>query len=68
VFTDTEGNRVPIVTFVNIEGAEPGRDMRVWVDDARERLERNLRIGIKDTFGMEVHAPTRMGIITKAGL
>src|ERR1700733_1604039 len=60
VFTDTEGNRVPIVTFVNIEGAEPGRDMRVWVDDARERLERNLRIGIKDTFGMEVHAPTRM--------
>lgn len=68
VFTDTEGNRVPIVTFVNIEGAEPGRDMRVWVDDARERLARNLRIGIKDTFGMEVHAPTRLGIITRAGV
>lgn len=62
-FTDTMGNRVPILNFVNIEGAEPGRDMRVWVDDARERLARNLRIGIKDTFGIEFHAPTRTGMV-----
>jgi|SRR5882762_201772 len=62
-FSDTMGNRVPIVEFVNIEGAEPGKDMRIWIDDARERLERNLRIGIKDTFGMEIHAPTRLGMI-----
>lgn len=62
-FVDTMGNRVPIVEFVNIEGAEPGRDMKVWVDDARDRLERNLRVGIKDTFGMEIHAPTRLGQI-----
>lgn len=62
-FIDTMGNRVPVVEFVNIEGAEPGRDMRIWVDDARERLERNLRVGIKDTFGIEIHAPTRLGQI-----
>jgi len=62
-FSDTMGNKVPIVNFVNIEGAEPGRDMRIWVDDARERLERTLRVGIKDTFGIEVHAPTRLGLI-----
>lgn len=62
-FTDTQGNRVPIVNFVNIEGAEPGKDMAVWIDDARKRLGRNLRIGVKDTFGIEVHAPTRLGLI-----
>lgn len=64
-FTDTMGNRVPIVNFVNIEGAEPGKDMRVWIDDARERGLRDLRVFIKDTFGIEVHAPTRLGMITR---
>lgn len=62
-FTDTMGAKVPIVNFVNIEGAEPGKDMRIWIDDARERLGRNLRVGIKDTFGIEIHAPTRLGMI-----
>jgi hypothetical protein len=62
-FTDTMGNKVPIVNFVNIEGAEPGKDMKIWVDDARERLERCLRIGIKDNFGIEIHSPTRLGMI-----
>lgn len=62
-FTDTMGAKVPIVNFVQIEGAEPGKDFRVWIDDARERLGRNLRVGIKDHFGIECHAPTRLGMI-----
>lgn len=65
-FSDTNGNNVPILNFVAVEGAEPGKDQKVWVDDARVRGGRNLRVFIKDNFGIEVHAPTRLGIITKS--
>jgi hypothetical protein len=65
-FSDTQGNQVPIVNFVAVEGAEPGKDQKVWIDDARVRGQRNLRVFIKDNFGIEVHAPTRLGLITKS--
>ncbi len=64
-FVDTDGNRVPIVTYVNIEGAEVAKEQKVWIDDARERGERNLRCFFKDCWGMEIHAPTRLGTISK---
>lgn len=64
-YTDTDGNRVPIMNYVNIEGAEPAKDQRVWVDDARERGERNLRVFIKDAFGIEIHKATQLGMISR---
>lgn len=65
-FTDTDGNRVPPVNYVNVEGAEQAKDQSVWVDDARQRGERCLRIYGKDSFGIEVHVPTQMGIISRS--
>jgi hypothetical protein len=67
-FIDTDGNRVPIVTYVNIKGAEMAKEQRVWIDDARERGGRNLRCFIKDAWGMEIHAPTRLGMIWKGNV
>lgn len=65
-FTDTEGNKVPIITMCNIMGAEPAKSWTNWIDDARVRGERNLRGFGKDAFGIEFHAPTRTGMITKS--
>ncbi len=62
-YTDTDGNRVPIMNYVNIEGAEPAKEQRVWVDDARERGQRNLRVFFKDSFGIEIHKPTMLGML-----
>lgn len=64
-YTDTDGNRVPIVNFVNIEGAEPAKEQEVWIDDARKRGERNMRVFVKDSFGIEIHKPTQLGIIQR---
>lgn len=65
-FMDTEGNRVPIVTYCNIEGAEPAKEWTNWIDDARIRGERTLNGFAKDAFGIEFHAPTRCGKIVKS--
>lgn len=64
-FTDTDGNRVPIMNYVDIKGAEPAAQRKVWIDDARQRGERTLRVFAKDSFGIEIHAPTHLGIISK---
>lgn len=64
-YTDTDGNRVPIMNFVNIEGAEPAKDQEVWIDDARKRGARNLRVFFKDSFGIEIHKPTMLGTISR---
>jgi hypothetical protein len=65
-YTDTDGNRVPIMNYVNIEGAEQAKDQMVWIDDARQRGERNLRVFFKDSFGIEIHKPTQLGMIWKS--
>lgn len=62
-YTDTDGNRVPIMNYVNVEGAEPAKDQKVWIDDARQRGERNVRVFFKDSFGIEIHKPTQLGMI-----
>jgi hypothetical protein len=60
---DSDGNTVPIVTFVNLEGVEPAKRRYIWFDDARVRGERELVGYMKDHFGLEIHAPTRCGLI-----
>lgn len=63
---DSDGNTVPIVTYVNLEGAEPAKRRYMWFDDSRVRGERTLDGYMKDSYGLEIHAPTRCGLITKA--
>lgn len=65
-FTDTEGNSVPIITYCNIRGAEPAKEWATWLYDFRQQGGRNLAGFCKDAFGIEFHAPTRCGIITKS--
>lgn len=65
-FMDTDGNRVPIVTYCNIRGAEPAKEWATWIYDERQRGGRVLNGFAKDAFGIEFHAPTRCGIITRA--
>ena len=62
-YTDTDGNRVPILNYVNIMGAEAAKERKVWVDDARERGERVVNVFAKDSFGIEIHKPTQLGMI-----
>lgn len=64
-FKDSDGATVPIVTQVFLEGAEPAKERYMWFDNQRERGGRYLRGFIQDHFGLEIHAPTRCGIITK---
>ena len=62
---DIDGNMVPPISYVSIEGAEPAKDQRVWVDDGRERGERTMTIYVKDNFSCEFHKGSQMGMITK---
>lgn len=62
-YMDTDGNRVPILNYVNIEGAEMAKDRAVWIDDARQRGERELHVFAKDSFGIEIHKPTQLGML-----
>ena len=67
-FYDTEGNAVPLVTYCNIKGAEPAKEWSTWIYDFRIQGGRTLNGYCKDAFGIEFHAPTRCGMITKSTL
>ncbi len=64
-FKDQVGNTVPLITYAHLEGAEPAKIDNMWMDDARKRLGRNLRVAVQTTYGVEIHAPTRLGILKK---
>lgn len=64
-FRDQKGNTVPFLTYCALEGAEPAKMDNIWIDDARKRGARNLRVFLQTTYGMEIHAPTRLGILRK---
>lgn len=65
-FFDTEGNAVPLITYCNIKGAEPAKEWSQWIYDFRLQGGRTLNGYTKDAFGIEFHAPTRCGLITKS--
>ena len=67
-FTDTDGNRVPILNYVNIEGAEVAKDQQVWMYDFRQQGGRTLNMYYKDSFGIEIHKPTQLGMISRGKL
>lgn len=62
-YTDTDGNRVPLMNYVAIEGAEPAKDQSVWIYDFRQQGGRNLNVYFKDNFGIEIHKITQTGMI-----
>jgi hypothetical protein len=64
-FKDQFGATVPWITYVHIAGAEPAKVDNIWIDDARKRLGRNLRVACQTTWGMECHRPTAAGILRK---
>lgn len=64
-FKDQMGNTVPFLTYCHVEGAEPAKVDNIWIDDARKRLGRNLRLAVSTTWGLEIHAPTKLGILKK---
>lgn len=64
-FKDQMGKTVPFLTYCHVKGAEPAKVDNIWIDDARKRGARNLRLFLQTTWGMEIHAPTRIGLLTK---
>ena len=64
-FKDQFGMTVPWLTYVHLEGAEPAKVDNVWIDDARKRLGRNLRVAGQTVWGVEMHRPTASGIIKR---
>jgi len=64
-YTDTDGNRVPILNYVNIEGAEIAKDQQTWVYDFRQQGGRTVNVYAKDSFGIEIHKPTQLGMIRR---
>lgn len=62
-YTDTDGNRVPILNYVNIEGAEPAWEQRTWMYDFRDQGQRIASVFAKDSFGIELNKPTQLGMI-----
>lgn len=67
-YTDTDGNRVPILNYVNIEGAEAARENYVWHYDERQRGGRVINFFAKDSFGIEIHKPTMLGMISRGNV
>lgn len=65
-FKDQMGNMVPFLTYCYVEGAEPAKVDSIWSYDFRKQMERTLDIACQTTYGLEIHAPTRLGILKKA--
>lgn len=64
-FKDQKGDTVPFITYCYVEGAEPAKVDNIWSYDFRKQFDRTLDIGLQTTWGMEIHAPTRLGILKK---
>lgn len=65
-YKDIAGNTVPPVTLVNIGAAEDSPQGKIWKDDTRERGCRVVNIYAQDTFGMEIHCASKLGVWRKA--
>jgi hypothetical protein len=64
-FKDQMQNTVPFLTYCFVEGAEPAMMDNIFIYDFRKQFGRTLDIGCVTTWGMEIHAPTRLGILKK---
>lgn len=64
-FRDQQGNTVPFITYVNLEGAEPAKVDNIWSYDFRKQGKRTLNAFCQTTYGLECHRPTALGIVKK---
>jgi hypothetical protein len=65
-FRDTAGKVVPAVTYVNMEGCEPGKQKHIFSYDERQRGCRVWNVFLKDQFALEIHCPSKLGLLEKA--
>lgn len=65
-YKDTKGNTVGPVTYVNIKAAEKAAQQKMYFWDFRKQGERNVSVFIEDTWGMEIHAISKMGLFRRA--
>ena len=65
-YRDTKGRKVGPVSYVNIRGAEMAPEKKMWVNDQRPRGLRTVKFYCQDTWGMEIHCVSKMGIMRKA--
>ena len=64
-FKTNDGQIVPFITYVNLEGAEPAKTNNIWIDDPRQRGGRTLDVYGQTTYGFECHRPTALGILKR---
>lgn len=64
-FKDQQGNTVPFITYCYVEGAEPAKVDNIWSFDFRKQGGRTLNVYVSTTWGMEIHRPTALGLLTK---
>lgn len=62
-FMDTDGNPVPILNYVNVGGAEAASSRKIWHYDFREQGEKYMQVFAKDSFGIEIHKPSHLGML-----
>lgn len=65
-FRDTNGKIVPAVTIANIEGCEPAKQKHIFSYDERQRGCRVFNVFLKDSWGMEIHCASRLGLLERA--
>lgn len=65
-FRDTNGNVVPAITYVRQQGCEPAKQRNAWSYDFREQGCREFKVFLKDEFGLEIHCPSKLGILERA--
>lgn len=64
-YRDTGGHWVPPVTYVTMEGCEPAKVKHVFAYDFRVQGCRNYDVFLKDEWGMEIHCPSRLGLLER---
>lgn len=64
-FKDQQGNTIPFLTYCYLEGAEPAKVDNIWSFDFRKQGGRTLNVYVSTTWGMEIHRPTALGLLTK---
>lgn len=64
-FKDQQQNTIPFLTYCYLEGAEPAKVDNIFQFDFRKQGGRTLNVYVKTGYGMEVHRPTALGLLTK---
>ena len=65
-YKDTNGKIVPPVTYVRMAGCEPTKEKYIDSYDFRQQGCRTWNVFMRDAFGMEIHCPTRLGLLERA--